>query len=190
MINPHKPRTASEAASPKLISRPRQYVDVNDLRSLLKLGLGLHTIGDPVRRLTRAMDGLARLANADAWVMQAFNGSVLPDPKAQLFGGKDLLAAQAAAMRIDSECSDLKTSIGRLIAAKHTPGRVLAVIDGRNSAIQSVLREERSGRGKPRLTWISIHRNVTTPPLIERERRMVELFHSQSAWLLLQIAHE
>jgi hypothetical protein len=79
------------------------------------------------------------------------------------------------------------TSIGKLIAARHTRGRVLAVIDSKASAIYSAMREEKQGRGRPRMTWISIHRNPTSPPFAERERRMVELFHSQSAWIILRM---
>jgi len=187
MRNSNLSESASEAGRPKLSSRPRQYVDVNDLRSLLKLGLGLHTLGDRRRRLKRAIDGLARLAGADAWVAMVVD---LPSGRQSagwilMSGGGDPDTARLAAKRIESAVGQPKSSIARLITTPNqTAGRVLAVIaDGR--AIHSFLRPE--GPARTPGTWISMHRKDASPPFEERERRMVELFHSQSAWILLQI---
>ena len=195
MMQPQQINDGSRAQPTKLSSVPRQYVDVNDLRRMLKLALGLHSLGDPLKRLNKAMDGLARLAGADAWVAMVLNTKAKgASPVSKVFtGGKDAPAAQALATRIESDHRQAGTSVGKLFATpRQTPGRVLAGIErGKTgdgpSAIHSLLRPETAGSAQRRLTWISIHRNAGAAPFRERERRLVELFHSQSAWLLLQV---
>jgi hypothetical protein len=189
MKNPQKPQGTSEPRPAKLSARPRQYVDVNDLRQMLKLALGLHTVGEPLKKMNRALDGLARLAAADAWVAAV----VAMKPRnhvaiVSLFqGGTDPVLAEASARRLESEMPSRETSIGQLLFTRSsTPGRVLAAIE-RQRAICSILPPESSERGRSLLTWVSIHRAVGKSPFEERERRMVELFHSQSAWLVLQM---
>jgi hypothetical protein len=194
MKNPQKFENASGSKRPKLSSRPRKYVDVNDLRSMLRLGLGLHTVGDPILRLNAATDGLTRLAGADAWMAMvvAMERGRAARVLRTLSGGKDFAPAKAAAERIGDEAGRTDTRVSKFLNSPgQTPGRVLAVIGEQASdglgAILSVLRPEETGPRHVRLTWISIHR-VMGGPFEERERRMVELFHSQSAWLLLQTA--
>jgi hypothetical protein len=190
MTKPHKPQSVANAAASQTIAKPARYVDVNDLRTLLKLALGLHAAGDPKTRLTKAADGLARIANADAWVVRVLverEAPAVDGPQSRLYGGTDAQAAVNVAKQIDAEMGLPGTSIGKLIAARPTRGRVLAVIDSKASAIYSVLREEKQDGERPRMTWISVHRNATAPPFVERERRMVELFHSQSAWIILRM---
>jgi len=195
MKKPQKSQNTSVARRPKLSSRPRQYLDVNDLRLMLKLGLGLHTIGDPIKRLNKAIDGLARLTEADAWVATVLNPRVrnLSPALNVLSGGKDALAAQKLAETITRDCIGPDTPVGKLLAVpKQTRGRVIATIEhGRvgnyQSDVHSLLQPESVDKAMERVTWISIHR-IGAVPFDERERRLIELFHSQSAWLLLQIA--
>ena len=158
---------------------------------MLKLALVLHSIGDPLARLNKALNGVARLAGADAWVAATFDFKHTGSPRMSQFltGGKDPQAAERAARRIESDCRRPDTSIRKLFTHPgQTPGRVMAMIEPDDRAIYSILRSETSDSDLRQLTWISIHRNASAPPFLERERRMVELFHSQSAWLLLPIA--
>jgi hypothetical protein len=176
---------------PALSSRPRKYVEVHDLRSMLKLGLGLHLPGDPAKRLTRALNGLGRLAGADSWVAASIAARPRQRTKvsAILAGGEDALAART---RLEADCLRPESPIRKLLESpEQIPGRVLAMTStddrGNNNAIAicSILCPDTSGAG--RVTWVSIHRRAGQPPLGERERRLVELFHSQSAWLLLKM---
>jgi hypothetical protein len=194
MKKTQKFENASGAKRPKLSSRPRKYVDVNDLRSMLRLGLGLHGASDPIKRLSKALEGLARLAGADSWVAMAVEMERRGEARVlRVFaGGKNPAGAKAFSERIGDEIREADSALGRLLVAPgQTPGRVLAVIGERASdgpgAVYSVLRSEESGPRLVRVTWVSIHRSAGAP-FEERERRMVELFHSQSAWLLLRIA--
>ena len=178
--------------TPQLASSPRKYVDVNDLRTLLKLGLGLHGTGDPRKRMDVAGQGLARLASADAWV-----AAVLTMKRSErevtllVSGGKNSQTARGAVVRLESDCFRPGTPIGKAITHRRaTPGRVLAFIEKENpdsgeSAIHSILRSDQTA--ETRATWIGVHRSAKSPPFEERERRIVELFHSQSAWLLLRM---
>jgi hypothetical protein len=193
MMKHNKSESDVSPQPPRLVSRPQQYVEVNDLRTLLKLGLGLHTRGEPLKRMDVAINGLARLASADAWLASAISIKRSQRELVLLLnGGRNAQTARAAAARLESDCSRMNTPIGKAIAHRRaTPGRVMAFIEKKNlstgeSAIHSVLRPEHAG--ETRITWISIHRSAKAPPFEERERRIVELFHSQSAWLLLQMA--
>jgi hypothetical protein len=181
----------SPSPRPKLSSQPKPYVDVNDLRLMLKLGLGLHSMADPRVRLEKACDGLVRMIDSDAWVATTLTRAAGSPPTISVIfaGGRNAELASAGARAIELEGSRSDTAIGRLIASPtHTPGRVLAVISQTNRAIHTVLHPEKTGRGPSRLTWISAYRLGDAIPYVERERRMVELFHSQTAWLLLQMA--
>jgi hypothetical protein len=195
MTNPNLSESASEARRPKLSSGPRQYVDVNDLQTLLKLGLGLHTLGDATQRWHKAADGMARLTNADACVAMMLHARARDDwaISPTLVSGKDSALAYAAVTRVESDCRKRGTPIARLLTTpKRPPGRVLAVIEppttpSRQNAVHSLLWPETTGRDSSPITWISILRHADAAPFAERERRVLELFHSQSAWLLLQL---
>jgi hypothetical protein len=182
MRNPKKSESASETRRPKLSSGPRQYVDVNDLRSMLKLGLGLHTLGDPLKRWNKAAGGMARLCDADAWVAMVVTPRErgITEVSGVTAGGKAADLARAAAERIELEIRKPGEQVFK--KQKLVPGRVGAAIENERD-IHTFLMPEESGPA----TWISVHRRTGAAPFEERERRIVELFHSQSAWVLLQL---
>ena len=95
-------------------------------------------------------------------------------------GGRVPDVARAAAERLKSEFGKAGGPIFK--GAKPVPGRVMAVIASELD-IQTFSAPEESKRA----TWISLHRRPGAATFEERERRMVELFHSQSAWLLVQL---
>lgn len=163
-----------------------RYVDANDLRALLKIALSLHAVGEPRKRLVRALDNLSHLAGANAWaatVLPARASAAAPLPSV-LYGGEDAKAAHRLAEQILLDFRAAKTPIGMLVRTAHIPGRVLAALD-EGRAIHSILRLERNGGMPPVRTWVSIARNASDPAFRERERRLAALFHSQSAWLLI-----
>jgi hypothetical protein len=104
----------------------------------------------------------------------------MTDVSRVIVGGEAPELARAAAEWIKS---GVRQSGGR-ISKRHkpVPGRVMAVIES-DRAINTFLVPEMTGPA----TWISVHRRAGAARFEERERRMVELFHSQSAWLLVQL---
>jgi len=181
--------TEKKPRRPKLSNRPTQYVGVDDLRSILKLGLGLHASGQTPECLHQALEGLSRLAGASAWAaavlpLKAPGGVSSP---VVLAGGADSHAAQMLTTQIATDYRVRRTPMGRLITSRHTGGRVLAVLVG-SRTIYSILCPELAQGEKPERTLIVIVRRDDAAKFAERERRLVELFHSQSAWLLLELA--
>jgi hypothetical protein len=112
-----------------------------------------------------------------------------PKFSALLRGGTDTHAAELAAARLQSELTQRGSAISSFVRSpRRIPGRILAEIDDGHRAVFAILPPERGKREQNRLTWISIHRSPERAPFIERERRLLELFHSQSAFALLRCA--
>jgi hypothetical protein len=114
-----------------------------------------------------------------------------PAFSAILLGGTDVRLAEMAAATLRSEFAQRDSTISQFVRSpRRVPGRILAEIELGDRGIFSILPPEGSRREQTLLTWISIHRSTEAAAFGERERRLLELFHSQSAFALVRCASE
>jgi hypothetical protein len=157
--------------------RPMKFLGTDDMRQMLRLALRLYRLGDPRTTLDKAMQRLAWLTDATAWT-----AAVIP-PKSRG------IARNVIAVRGDSKLKvrDVNDRAFTILAGRHMRSRVFARISGPH-AILSRLRPDAESPAGSVQTSISIFRNENAIAFVERERRLVELFHSQTAWLLSSLA--
>jgi hypothetical protein len=163
---------------------------------MLKLGLGLHLKGDPARRLKRALDNLARMTSAHSWRASVLelDGRRKPRVLMSLHGSSRLKGPNGRATGESAWSPD--SQLDQLLAAPApTSGRVRAIIFAEQPArrgreISSILQADGEGQQRRRLTWISLNRAPDTDGFCERERRLVELFHSQTAWAMWRLVDQ
>jgi hypothetical protein len=153
--------------------QPTNCLSTDDMRQMLRLALRLHCPGEPRKTLEKAMQGLALLTDATAWT-----AAVLPPRAAG--NTRTVLAEKCDAQANVCDANDRAFAI---IAGRHTRGRVCARMNG-SHAILSRLRPDAESPAGSVQTSISIFRSENAVAFVERERRLVELFHSQTAWLL------
>jgi hypothetical protein len=174
----------SERLQTKPLHRPggrnHPYVATDDLSALLRLALRLHQPGQRQAKLRRACSAMAKLVRADGWL-----AAVLEQRSGGRWRAIELLRGGVEWAGGDGEAHPPPAAPSALL-----PGRVLAALDGGDAAqpprcVQSLQIADRVE--KPALlTWVRVHRSASSPPFDERERRLMQLFHSQTAWVMLE----
>lgn len=132
--------------------------------------------GPIIHRYRTLMDALAQLIDADTWV----HGSWDSKDKAPIFG------TLAGRVRLESRRSGLVAPVTTLedkCTTENTPGRGSSEeqwmrLEGMQACIVSIYARRRN-----RVSGIAFHRRVGRPSFTSRERSLVHLISSHSAWL-------